>query len=108
MRERVYLHVANGGERGHDHVEAIEPRPAFDHPEANGTCDREPGKQEEHDLQVVQRTQQRGLGWHSFLHSESAVADEETLQSKGSLGKHRRYYRAPSLRSGCKKQKARS
>ena len=31
------LLIANGGERGHDHVEAVEPRPALDEMETSGS-----------------------------------------------------------------------
>ena len=65
------LAISDGGDGGQHHVEAVEPRPAFDEMEARDADEDQCQQREEEDLQIEQG-----------LHSSHCVALRRAVQQK--------------------------
>ena len=78
VRKRMDLAVSDGGDGGQHHVEAVEPRPAFDEVESGDADEDQCQQREEEDLQIEQG-----------LHSSHCVASGREAQQK-----------RPSIREG--------
>src|SRR3954447_17091356 len=99
MRERMCLLIADGGERGHDHVEAVEPRPALDEVETSGS-QRHDENQSERNTPKIAKNLHLVVGRWSLVVSRCSdltIACDQHATMDGSAGRRRLRTREQSL-----------